>query len=129
MGEDDFIAAISPFAGSYAPVNYTTCSGQRMAIGQYQALFALIGNYYGPTDNSTYFTLPNLGNGMPVGQTPTGATSRQGSTTPVTQIGWPGGFPFTGATGGAATVPLVAASNAVTMQYCMCLNGIWPERP
>ncbi|MEP6539641.1 MAG: tail fiber protein [Bryobacteraceae bacterium] len=44
---------------SYAPKGWAICAGQLMSISQNQALFALLGTYYGG-DGITTFALPDL---------------------------------------------------------------------
>jgi microcystin-dependent protein len=62
---DPYIGEIRPFAFNFYPGDYwLPCNGQTVAIAQYQALYALINNVYGPV-TSTTFTLPNL-NGIPM---------------------------------------------------------------
>jgi microcystin-dependent protein len=62
-----FISQITMFGGTFAPVNYAFCNGQLMAISQNQALFALIGTFYGG-DGIQTFGLPNLQSQLPVHQ-------------------------------------------------------------
>jgi microcystin-dependent protein len=57
---DPFIGEIRAFGFTYAPNGWLYCFGQRASIQEYQALYAVIGSYYGPSDNKTYFTLPDL---------------------------------------------------------------------
>ena len=60
---------------AFAPKGWAQCNGQLMAINQNQALFSLLGTYYGG-DGRTTFGLPNLqgrtpvapGNGFSIGQ-------------------------------------------------------------
>ena len=125
MGEDDFIAAISPFAGTYAPVNYMACTGVKINVMQNQALFALIGGQYGPSDFSTYFTIPNLTNGVPVG---VGPLQAQGTSAPLAKLSFTDGTPAAAGTA-PPTAPVLSTGNGVSMQWCMCVNGIWPQRP
>jgi len=51
----------------FAPKGFSLCNGQILPLNQYQALFALIGTYYGG-NGSTNFQLPNLQGRTPVGQ-------------------------------------------------------------
>jgi microcystin-dependent protein len=53
------------FGGNFAPINYAMCNGQLMAITQNEALFALIGTFYGGDGVST-FGLPDLRGRVPV---------------------------------------------------------------
>lgn len=71
---DAFIGEIRAFANNYYPYGWLPCNGGRVPIQPYAALFSVIGNYYGPTDNQTYFTLPELrGTALVgVGQNPQG---------------------------------------------------------
>ena len=59
MNNDDFIGSISLFAGNFAPRGFMDCAGQTLPIQQWQALFALIGTYYGG-NGTTNFCLPDL---------------------------------------------------------------------
>lgn len=55
------------FAGfNYAPRNYANCDGGTLGVGQYQALFTLLGITFGG-DGSTSFMLPDLRGRTPLG--------------------------------------------------------------
>jgi len=54
-----FIGQIDMFGGNFAPKGYAMCNGQILSIMQNQALFSLIGTYYGGDGVST-FALPDL---------------------------------------------------------------------
>jgi len=63
----------SPFLGeiryvsfNFPPKGWALCNGQLMAINQNQALFALLGTFYGGDGVST-FALPNLQGRVPMG--------------------------------------------------------------
>ncbi|MCC7245255.1 MAG: tail fiber protein [Saprospiraceae bacterium] len=58
MGES-YIGEIRFFAGTFAPVNWLFCDGQKLDISKYYNLFRVIGTSFGG-NGSTYFTLPNL---------------------------------------------------------------------
>lgn len=47
------------FAGTYAPLNWSICNGQTLALRAYTALYAIIGTNYGGDGTST-FKLPDL---------------------------------------------------------------------
>ena len=47
------------FAGNFAPIGWTLCDGQLLAISQNDALFSLLGTTYGGDGKST-FALPDL---------------------------------------------------------------------
>jgi microcystin-dependent protein len=72
---DPFIGEIRLFAGTFAPVDWADCSGQLMPIGQFDALFNLIGTTYGGDGQST-FALPDLRSRVPLhmGQRPGGSS-------------------------------------------------------
>ena len=63
---DPFIGQIMQVAFSYAPVNWSTCAGQILALSQNQALFALLGTTFGGNGTTT-FALPNLQSRVMVG--------------------------------------------------------------
>jgi microcystin-dependent protein len=54
-----FLGQVMMTGFGYAPKNFVQCNGQTMPINQYQALFALLGTYYGG-NGTTNFMLPNL---------------------------------------------------------------------
>ena len=64
---DPYMSQIHMVGFNWAPRNYALCSGQILAVSQYQALFSLLGNQYGGDGIST-FGLPNLCGRTPVGQ-------------------------------------------------------------
>ena len=66
-----FVAEIRMFAGNYAPKYFALCYGQLVSIQQNQALFSLVGTYYGGNGTTT-FQLPDLRGrvAMGVGQGP-----------------------------------------------------------
>jgi len=64
---DPYIGSICTTAATYCPANqYLEANGQLLAINQYQALFSLLGNYYGG-DGTTNFALPDMRGRSPVG--------------------------------------------------------------
>jgi microcystin-dependent protein len=62
---DQYLSEIRMFGFGFAPRGWQTCNGQTLPISQYQAVFALIGTYYGG-NGSTNFMLPNLQGSVPV---------------------------------------------------------------
>ena len=71
-----FLAQLILASFNFAPKGWAQCNGQLMALNQNQALFSLIGTFYGG-NGTTNFALPNLqgrvamhmGNGFVIGQT------------------------------------------------------------
>ena len=64
---DPFIGEIKTLGFNFAPRGYAFCWGQSMNLSQNQALFALLGTYYGGNGTST-FNLPDLRGRVAVGQ-------------------------------------------------------------
>jgi microcystin-dependent protein len=62
---EPFIAEIIMFGGNFAPRNWAFCDGQLLSISQNQALFSLIGTYYGG-DGQVTFALPDLRGRVPI---------------------------------------------------------------
>jgi microcystin-dependent protein len=54
-----FLGQIMPFAGNIVPAGWALCNGALLPISTYQALFSLLGTYYGGNGIST-FGLPDL---------------------------------------------------------------------
>jgi len=93
---DPFIGEIKMFAGNYAPSGYALCLGQQLMAQQNQALYAIIGNTYGGSANTT-FNLPNMQGRVPVG------TGNLADSTGKLTVN-------TGSTGGALTSQLTVAN-------------------
>ncbi|HEY6374459.1 MAG TPA: tail fiber protein [Edaphobacter sp.] len=62
-----FIGQILMVAFNFAPQGWALCNGQLLPISQNQALFSLLGTYYGG-DGRTNFALPNLQGRVPIHQ-------------------------------------------------------------
>jgi microcystin-dependent protein len=60
-----FLAQISIFSFNFAPRGWAFCNGQLLPINQNQALFSLLGTFYGG-DGRVNFGLPNLQGRVPV---------------------------------------------------------------
>src|SRR5690606_32829308 len=56
---DPYIGEIRIFAGTFAPRGWAFCHGQLLPVGQYPALYSILGNKYGG-DGRTTFALPDL---------------------------------------------------------------------
>ena len=64
---DAYMGEIKAFGFPFAPRNFALCNGATIAISQNNALFALLGTYYGGNGTTT-FQLPNLQSRYPIGQ-------------------------------------------------------------
>ena len=64
---EPFLGEIRMFAGTFAPRSWALCDGQLMEISQNDALFSLVGTYYGG-DGRTTFALPDLRGRFPMHQ-------------------------------------------------------------
>lgn len=64
-----FMGTIVAWPITYAPDYFALCQGQTLALNQYQALYSLIGTYFGGNGSSN-FMLPNLCGRTPVGYDP-----------------------------------------------------------
>ncbi|WP_407644118.1 phage tail protein [Filobacillus milosensis] len=64
---EQYIGEIRMFGGSYAPVGWAICNGQKLAISQNEALFSLIGTKYGGDGRKT-FALPDFQGRIPLHQ-------------------------------------------------------------
>ena len=131
MGEDDFAAAVSIVAGTYAPINYALCQGQTFSVQQYELLYSLLGPTFGATDNATTFTLPNLIAAVPVGtgQQSNGTYTELGETGRVAELTLSNGIPAAMTTGDTPTIPTFQATATLGVNYVVCVNGWYPNRP
>lgn len=66
---EPFLGQIQPFAFNFPPRGWAECAGQTLPINQYQALFSLLGTYYGG-DGRTTFGLPDLRGRASLGEGP-----------------------------------------------------------
>jgi microcystin-dependent protein len=72
---EPFIGEIEMYSFNFAPKGFAMCNGQLLPINQNQALFSLLGTFYGG-NGTTNFALPNFqgrvamsqGNGYSIGQ-------------------------------------------------------------
>ncbi len=62
---DSFLGEIKMFGANFAPVRWALCDGQLITIAQNQALFSLLGDFYGGDARIT-FGLPDLRGRLPV---------------------------------------------------------------
>lgn len=60
-----YIGEIKIFSFDYAPRGWAVCSGQIMQIAQNQALFSILGTFYGG-DGRVTFALPDLRGRVPI---------------------------------------------------------------
>lgn len=152
---ESYIGEIKLFAGNYPPSGWAFCDGQTLQISQNQALFSIIGTYYGG-DGKTNFQLPDLRSRVPVH-----AGGFQPNNLKKVQLGEVGGqeslsivppavsVKTTGTaldtkTTGRDGAPFVVQSVVVTpptqpqifdnrtpyvgLNYIICLSGIYPMR-
>lgn len=63
---DPFLGEIRMAGFNFAPYGWAQCQGQTIAISQNQALFSLLGTFFGGNGQST-FQLPDLQSRTPVG--------------------------------------------------------------
>jgi len=62
---DPFLAQVVLFGGNFAPRGWAFCDGKLLSISSNQALFSLIGTFYGG-DGRTTFALPDLRGRVPI---------------------------------------------------------------
>lgn len=72
--QDPFVGQITLYPYNFAPKGWAICQGQLLPISQYNALFSLIGTFFGGNGTSN-FALPDLRGRVPVGfgQSPGGS--------------------------------------------------------
>lgn len=74
---EPYIGEIRCFSFGRIPNGWLPCSGQSLEIRQYQALFALLKNFYGG-DGKVNFLLPNLNGAVPMHYNLTAQSPNQG---------------------------------------------------
>ncbi|MDC8787073.1 phage tail protein [Roseateles koreensis] len=80
-----YLGEIRLMSFAYAPRGWAQCNGQLLPINQYQALFALLGTYYGGNGQSN-FALPNLQGRTPLHVGPTTVQGQSGGAENVTLL-------------------------------------------
>jgi microcystin-dependent protein len=65
MALDPFLAEIMIISWNFPPKGWALCNGQLLPINQNQALFSLLGTYYGG-NGVTNFALPDLRGRVPI---------------------------------------------------------------
>ena len=112
QAQDFYIGQIITFAGNFCPRGTASAEGQLLSISQNEALFSLIGTYYGG-DGRTTFGLPDLrGRSVVNSGTGPGLTEQK--------VGQKMNF------GTDTNIGTVGASLAVTM--CIVTVGVYPSR-
>ena len=83
---DPYISEIKMVGFNYAPKYWAMCNGTTLGIAQNQALFALLGTYYGGNGMNN-FQLPDLRGRFPLHQVSgSGGVGQVGGTTTVTLV-------------------------------------------
>lgn len=116
MEMDTYLGTIIAVAFDFAPRGFMLCQGQLLSIQHNTALFSLLGTRYGG-NGITHFALPDLR-----GHAPAGTASLAGDKVP--EQPHPVNFP--GDAFGAGT-PVMQPSPGIN--YCICVEGIFPSRP
>jgi microcystin-dependent protein len=68
---EQYLGEIRLVSFNFAPKYWAQCNGQLLPINQYQALFALLGTYFGG-NGTTNFALPDMRGRAPVSQSQNG---------------------------------------------------------
>jgi len=66
QAQEPFIGEIKMFAGNFAPNGWLLCEGQTLNISSNEALYSILGTYYGG-DGISNFKLPDLRGRFPMG--------------------------------------------------------------
>lgn len=71
------VGTVILYAGLFSPNKYTICDGRAISRSTFQALYNIIGTYFGTGDGSTTFNLPDFRGRVPIGVgTGSGLTSK-----------------------------------------------------
>ena len=122
-----YVGEIRMFGGNFAPAGWNFCDGSLLAVGDFEALFNLIGTTYGG-NGQTNFAVPDLRGRLPVHQgTPSFGSFTMGETGGFEQVTLTlsqipvHGHPYMASTAsGNASVPtsnLAANATTVTVYY------------
>ena len=133
---DPYLGEIRTFGFNFAPQGWAMCNGQVLPINQYQALFALVGTFYGG-DGVTNFALPNFQGRVahgatgasPLGTTAGGEVSVANTVSNIASLTINRGL-----SSQTASTAQIAGSGATNRQptlvvnFCIALEGIFPSR-
>jgi microcystin-dependent protein len=112
MGQP-FLGEIRMFSGNYAPEGWALCDGSELPInGQYEALYAVIGQTYGGNGEAS-FALPDFRARGPVGS----GQAQVGSFVPGQTADT-----ATESTGGQPASPVLCVT------FIICVEGLFPVR-
>jgi len=114
-GDNPYVGEIMTTAANFCPRGWLETDGQLLAIFEYDALFSLLGTYYGG-DGRTTFALPDLRGKavIGVGQAPGLPDYSQGS--------YVNNGTVNAKTGDQPVTPALALKN------CIAVVGIYPSR-
>jgi microcystin-dependent protein len=127
---DCLLGEIKLFAGTFAPRGYAFAQGQQLSIGQYTALFSVLGTTYGGNGSST-FALPDLrgrvpiGAGMGPGLNNVNLGQKSGDEWTMPRQGQ--AAPGNGA-GVAAPVQISNMQPSTGVNYIVCVEGTFPSQ-
>ena len=134
---DPYLGEIRMVGFNFAPVGWSTCQGQTLAISANSALFALLGTTFGGNGVST-FQLPDLQGRIPLGQgngtgLPAYVWGENGGQTAVTltQQQMPihsHVATFTGTGGGSAPVTVSVQGSSAVANSSSRAAIIWPAK-
>ena len=131
--QDSFLGEVKIFAGNFTPRDWAPCDGRLIPISQNTALFSLLGTTYGG-NGRTNFALPDLRGRVPIGQgrgeglTPHNIGQRGG-----TEILNSNPYTIKNGDGVESTVnqfpqQIQNSQPYLTVNYIICINGIYPSR-
>ena len=126
--QEPFLGEIRTFGFNFCPRGWAAAEGQILPISQNQALYSLLGTYYGG-DGRTTFGLPDLRGTLMVGpgQSPEGAVSYQlaerGSIDE--RSGGPQGQ---GGRQGGNQNQITESNPTLALTQCIAVTGIYPPR-
>lgn len=129
MSAEPFIGEIIAFAGKYPPRGYLLCDGAEVRQGQFDALYAIIGNAFGGNGAQRY-KLPDLRGRVPIMVEDVNQASSQigvtGGSTERSTIDFPqGSGPVVEGVTGEASIDNLQPYLTVT--YCIAYVGEFPE--
>ena len=131
--QDSFLGEVKIFAGNFTPRDWAPCDGRLIPISQNTALFSLLGTTYGG-NGRTNFALPDLRGRVPISQgrgeglTPHNIGQRGG-----TEILNSNPYTIKNGDGVESTVnqfpqQIQNSQPYLTVNYIICINGIYPSR-
>jgi microcystin-dependent protein len=131
---DPYLGEIRTFGFNFPPKGWAMCNGQLLPINQNQALFSLLGTFYGGNGINN-FALPNLQGRVALGGMSNPGVAAGGEVSVASTVATVAGLTINRGLSSQVTataqVPGTSPTNrqpSLVVNCCIALTGIFPSR-